>query len=511
MVGFGFSWTDSSVEVINRLTPELQDQVMRELFSQEGNNMGIMRHTIGSSDLSGRQYSFDDNGPSFNEGEPDLELQNFDIGEDGRAMVELIARMGKYKSDVFLIGAPWSYPGWMKHNGLFVAPNLNPEVGGSYMIMNNSFDAQYIPQAARYFEKYLDAYKDHGVSINALSLQNEPLNYQGGTTAMYLDPADAAAILNHGLGALLNDRNIALFAYDHNTDQTAYPMVMIQRAPKYVDAAAWHCYAYLANYSVMDDFYYAYPDKPQFMTECSSYLPKTGSIDWQVANAFMPSIQHGGSGANMWVLATDPDYGPHSPYGGCAGCQGAVIVNSSSSYMRTNNYYMVGQFSRFIRRGSTAYNIVKGNEGSHLSPNQFNTFAAQNLDDSWAIVFVNNMNRTENVRLSFTGSDSVWEGVVPNATVTTWILPCDNVMRGDRAANATSPASYPFANGTSPWNGPTGTGRASNEICKLPPVTTAASSSASSSSTPLVPVPNQGHVVEQNVLGLETNRENRYC
>lgn len=141
---------------------------------------------------------------------------------------------------------------------------------------------------------------------------------------MHLDPADAAAILNHGLGPVLKQNNVALLAYDHNTDQTAYPMVMIQRAPKYVDAAAWHCYAYLANYSVLEDFHYAYPEKPQFMTECSSYLPKTGSIDWQVTNAFMPSIQRGASGANMWVMATDPDYGPHSPYGGCAGCQGAV-------------------------------------------------------------------------------------------------------------------------------------------------------------------------------------------
>lgn len=150
-LGFGFSWTDSSVEVINRLTPPLQHQLFLDLFGKEGINLGMMRHTIGSSDLSGRQYSFDDNGPSFNEGEPDLELQNFSLGQDGTKMAEMIRQMGEYKGDVFLMGSPWSYPGWMKNNGLFVAPNLN--AGTSYNILNNSFDRQYVPQAVEYFKR----------------------------------------------------------------------------------------------------------------------------------------------------------------------------------------------------------------------------------------------------------------------------------------------------------------------------------------------------------------------
>lgn len=339
MVGFGYSWTDSTVEVLNRLAPALQDQVMRELFGPEGINMGMMRHTIGSSDMSGRQYSFDDNGPSFNEGQPDPSLANFDLGKDGTAMAKMIARMGEYKSDVFLIGSPWSYPGWMKHNGLFIAPNL--DYGTSYNILNNSFDRQYVPHIIDYFTKYLDAYASHGVQVNAITLMNEPLNYKGGYPCMYLDSTDGAEILNRGLGSALKARNTALLAYDHNTDQPIYPSQMVQRATPYVEAAAWHCYAYLANYSVMDDFHFAYPGTPQFMTECSNYLPQTAALNWQVANAFMPAVQHGGAGASMWVMATDPDFGPHSPYGGCAGCQGAVSSIRRSSWYGVADLWMV--------------------------------------------------------------------------------------------------------------------------------------------------------------------------
>ena len=105
MVGFGHAWTDSTVSVFNELEPDVLDQVLDDLFGQNGNNMGFMRHTIGSSDMSGQQYSYDDNGPSFNLGEPDPTFANFDLGPHGTAMVEMIARMGDVKGDVFLFGA----------------------------------------------------------------------------------------------------------------------------------------------------------------------------------------------------------------------------------------------------------------------------------------------------------------------------------------------------------------------------------------------------------------------
>lgn len=195
MLGFGHAWTDSTVEVFNQLEPALLDQLMDELFGQDGNNMGFMRHTIGSSDLSGVPYSYDDNGPSFNEGEPDPSLSSFNIGTYGTQMVELLAKMGDYKGDVFLYGAPWSYPGWMKNNDLFIAPND----GGNHFLINNSLNPSYHSQAIQYLTDYVDAYKQHGVIVNGVSLQNEPLNYQGGYPCMFLDAADAATLIQQGM------------------------------------------------------------------------------------------------------------------------------------------------------------------------------------------------------------------------------------------------------------------------------------------------------------------------
>ncbi|KAK4634343.1 Endo-1,6-beta-D-glucanase [Fulvia fulva] len=254
----------------------------------------------------------------------------------------------------------------------------------------------------------------------------------------------------------------------------------------------------------MSDFRQAYPETPQFMTECSTYLPTTLGLNWGVANALIPSVQNGGSGATMWVMATDPDFGPHAPWGGCAGSQGAIIVNSSTEYLKTNDYYMVGQFSCFIRRGGQNVQVTKGNEGDNLSPNQFNNIAVRNPDKSWAVVFVNNMNRTENVRLSFTGSGNVWEGVVPSSTVTTWLIPADeNVPKN----NTDSTMAYPFAHANrTNSTGPIGARK--NETCVLPPVTTAApTSTASTSTTPLLPVPHATHFVQQSLLSAISGKD----
>jgi len=39
MVGFGHAWTDSTVSVFNELEPDVLNQVLDDLFGQDGNNM----------------------------------------------------------------------------------------------------------------------------------------------------------------------------------------------------------------------------------------------------------------------------------------------------------------------------------------------------------------------------------------------------------------------------------------------------------------------------------------
>ncbi len=208
---------------------------------------------------------------------------------------------------------------------------------------------------------------------------------------------------------------------------------------------------------------------------------------------FPPSL------TNRTVLATNPDFGPHSPYGGCAGCLGSIIVNSSTTYTKTNDYYMIGQFSRFVRRGATNYPVVQGNEGNALTSNQLYIMAVQNPDKSWAVIFMNNLVSDQEVVLSFTGNGGqYWQGTVPKTTVTTWLLPSEQILgqtNGTQAASMGPP--YPYRNGSA-TSFPTASGAVTGtgfSACNATFTSTTSTSSSSSTSVTALPVPNTTHTI----------------
>ncbi|KAA8916712.1 hypothetical protein TRICI_001138 [Trichomonascus ciferrii] len=419
ILGFGHTWTDSTVENFNKLSSEDYDNLMQDLFSQQGNNMGFMRHTIGSSDLSGSDYSYADGGS----------LDDFNLGNDGTAMAKMLADMGKYKGDVALLGAPWSAPGWMKNNNQFIADETHD---GNHNAKDNTFNNKHLNDLAEYFSKYVDAFKKYGVSVNAISPQNEPLNWPSGYPTMYMSAEDQSNLISSKLGKAMKEKNVEIWAYDHNTDNVSYPETVLNNNKDTVSGIAWHCYqSPHADYSVLSDFHKSHPDTLQFMTECASIQPTGGNIDFNVANNFILPVQNYASGATMWVLGTDENYGPHTS-GGCQNCAGAITVQSGK-YIKNHDYYMVGQFSRFIRRGAYNYEVTEGNEGSADTENQFYVLAEKNPDGSWAMVFMNNMPNDQEVELSFNDDTPSWKGTVPRSTVTTWVLP-----KGGSSKNETS-------------------------------------------------------------------------
>jgi O-glycosyl hydrolase len=133
---------------------------------------------------------------------------------------------------------------------------------------------------------------------------NEPLNNQGGYPTMYLDAVDEANLISRALGSLMKDRKVGIWAYDHNTDQPMYPQRVVEGARGQVQAAAWHCYASPANYSVLDDFHYGNPDMLQFMTECSNYKPQSGTYNFSCQCIHAP-----GSTLGIWSFYVGHGYG----------------------------------------------------------------------------------------------------------------------------------------------------------------------------------------------------------
>jgi O-glycosyl hydrolase len=60
-----------------------------------------------------------------------------------------------------ILGSPWSAPAWMKTNNDVKGGELKPEYCGAF---------------AKYFVKYIEDMRAEGISIDAITIENEPLN-----------------------------------------------------------------------------------------------------------------------------------------------------------------------------------------------------------------------------------------------------------------------------------------------------------------------------------------------
>lgn len=202
--GFGACVTDATVTAFARLPANVRSEVLRDLMTPSGLNFNLMRHTVASSDLSGNPaYSYADNG-----GRPDPSLSSFQLGDRGTAMVNMLAEMRRLQPSMTLLGSPWAPPGWMQLDGVLTGTT-----------QNNNLNHQYEDAYAQYFVKYLQAYDRAGAHVDAITLQNEPLNSRAQMPTLYIFADESGALVRDKVGPALRNAglNTQIWAYDHNT------------------------------------------------------------------------------------------------------------------------------------------------------------------------------------------------------------------------------------------------------------------------------------------------------
>lgn len=399
--GFGAAITDATVSVISALSSSDQTALLNKIFSSSGANFNLLRHTIGGSDLSPTEYTYDDT-------KNDNALAQFSLGQYGNAMTALLKKVAGIQSGIKLLGSVWSVPGWLKLNGV---------IDGN--TTNNNLDLSKGSIIAQYFVKYIQAFQNASVTVNYLTVQNEPLNSQSGYPTCYVSQQDEVNLINNYLGPAFKKAGITtqIWGYDHNTDVPSYPQYVLNNAGSYVNTTAWHCYAQNNNWGVLSDFHKNNTNVKQYMTECWT-SPNTG---WdQVLGFTSGPLQNWASGVIAWTLGSDTNYGPHLS-GGCSSCRGLVTVDTSNkNYTLNTDFYFLAQYSKYIQRGATMLNTT----GSYSYGNgqQVQAVAALNPDKSRTLVFWNGFNNQVYLTLT-TKSGETWSGPLYAQSATTWTLP----------------------------------------------------------------------------------------
>ena len=334
--GFGFTLTGGSAYVINRnLSADARNNLLKELFDDGDDDINIsyLRISIGASDLNSTVYSYDD----MPAGQTDVNLDHFDISMERTDFLPVLKAILATNPSIKIIATPWSAPVWMKDNGSGVGGSLKPEYYTAY---------------ANYFVKYIKAMKDEGITIDAITPQNEPLN-PGNNPSMYMTAEAERDFIKGFLAPAFASAGVTtkIVVYDHNCDVPQYPLTILQDADaaKYVDGSAFHLYS--GDISALSTVHTSYPDKNLYFTE--QYTASTsdfgGDLKWHLKNVIIGSMRNWSKNALEWNLANDPNYDPHTN-GGCTTCKGGLTIGSTVT--RNVGYYIVAHASKFVPPGS---------------------------------------------------------------------------------------------------------------------------------------------------------------
>lgn len=350
--GFGYTLTGGSVEVINQLSAAKKQELLNDLFSSSGIGVSYLRISIGASDLNSEVFSYDDM-PS---GQTDLSLSQFSLTKD-QALIQMLKDILVINPNIKILATPWSPPVWMKDNGSTTGGSLKPEYYAVY---------------AQYFVKYIQAMQAQGIKIDAVTPQNEPL-HPGNNPSLYMSAAHQTTFIKNNLGPAFQAANIStkIIAYDHNCDNPAYPLAVLNdpAANAYVDGSAFHLYA--GNISALGTVHNLFPDKNVYFTEqwTSSTGNFSGDLDWHVKNVIIGSVRNWSRTALEWNVANNASFGPHTP-GGCTQCKGAVTVTGNTGYEKNVAYYIIAHASKFVPANSRR---IASTEADNLSTAAFRT------------------------------------------------------------------------------------------------------------------------------------------
>ncbi|HEU5474667.1 MAG TPA: discoidin domain-containing protein [Actinophytocola sp.] len=427
MDGFGASITDSSAEVLYRLSPAAREDTLRRLFDpRRGIGVSFLRQPVGSSDFTAEasHYTYDD----VPAGETDFALRRFSIAHDEARILPLLRRARQLNPQLKVMATPWSPPAWMKTTGTLVGGRLkdDPAVYDAY---------------ARYLVAFVRAYAAAGVPVDYLSVQNEPQNrLPSGYPGTDLPVRQQTRVIE-ALGPLLRAASpgTKILAYDHNwathpgdigstppgeSPETDYPyQILAGPAARWVAGTAYHCYS--GDPSAQTALHDAHPDKGIWFTECSgSHGPADppeqffrDTLVWHARNLAIGTTRNWAKSVVNWNIALDSTGGPHN--GGCDTCTALVTLQPDGSVTTNAEYYTIGHLSKFVRSG--AVRVASTSFGTTGWNGQIMDVAFRNPDGSTVLVVHNENDDPRSFAVAV--GENLLEYTLPGGAVATMTWP----------------------------------------------------------------------------------------
>jgi glucosylceramidase len=369
MEGFGGAFTEAAADTFYKMSSQKRKEILEAYFCPEkGLNYSLCRTHINSCDFSLGNYSYD-------ETEGDADLKHFNIERDHIRLIPMIKEAMNVKgSKIKFLASPWSPPYWMKTNG--------------EMNHGGKLKEEYRESWARYFAKYIKAYRNEGIDIWGISVQNEPDAVQTWDSCIYSHEEERDFVRDY-LGPIMAKEalgDINIIVWDHNTDlvyERAKVILEDEECAKYVWGVGFHWYSG-DQYENLAKTHTTFPSKKLLFTEgCQEgglHLDSWG-VGERYGHNMINDFNNWTVGWIDWNMVLNQTGGPNhvGNY-----CDAPIIANTGTDQLYyENSYYYIGHFSRYIEPGATRIGC------SCNGCDQLETTAFKNPDGSLVVVVMN--------------------------------------------------------------------------------------------------------------------------
>ena len=413
MDGFGYAITYSACYNLLKMSPTDRRAFLTRTFSPtDGYGVSYARISIGCSDFSSTEYSLCDT----------KGLENFRLYRDETDyVIPVLKEILAINPGLKIMAAPWTCPKWMKIKSL-----SNPVGYDSWT--SGTLNPDYYEDYAQYFVRFVQAFEAEGISIYAVTPQNEPLN-RGNCASLYLPWAEEAAFVGKLAPAFAHAGiKTKIYCFDHNynydniADQQDYPVNFYAALDPDMDGrelvvgSAWHDYG--GSVAELDDINQKAPDKEVIFTETSIGTWNDGRnlskrLLTDMKNLVYNTVTRRSKAVMVWNFMLDLNRGPNLD-GGCQTCFGAVDIDQNDYHTLSYNshYFVMAHASLAAQPGARRIDATLSGSSADVS-----YVAFQNPDGSYGAFFINS------------GSSSLAMSMaVSTASVARFTLPAKSVV-----------------------------------------------------------------------------------
>jgi glucosylceramidase len=346
--GFGGCFNELGWEALNGLSSAEREKIISSLFDTvSGCKFNLCRMPIGANDYAIDWYS-------HSSVKDDFSMKNFSIERDKKRLIPYINTAKSYNPDLKIWASPWCPPEWMKTNMHYACrPDKVNDLkeSGKGEEMKNQFrmEEKYLSAYALYFSKFIQSYKNEGIDIYAVHVQNEPNSCQNFPSCVW-KPSGLATFIGGYLGPQFAkdtlNTEIWLGTIERPQIERVDTILTDQEAKKYIKGIGFQW----AGKDAIPLVHAKYPDYKlmQTETECGD-----GSNDWKAAEHTFELMKHyfkNGANAYMYWNMVLNETGK-SQWGWKQNSM--ITIDSKTSEVNYNpEFYLMKHLSSFVKPGA---------------------------------------------------------------------------------------------------------------------------------------------------------------